>query len=217
MNDPLPVTVVVCRRAQAGRGSELVATVLGRAQLLQGLENGPRTSRVFQGVADPDRVLYLAEWPSRETYDHARARGYPASPLPPALTEGAPECRMCTWLLRYEHMGRRRLVGTAAIIVTPTASSARVAAYLCQDLRKALPTIDGLLLRHVYQDLGAPGTYVGLTGWRDETAFDAYMQTMRPQVEARLQALGATITRFRDSTGGHAGEPLGRTAKLGPG
>ena len=98
-----PVTVVLVYRAHAGKGEEglaalsrLVATVVAEEPDCLGI-------RVHRDLSDPDRILLLEEWTSREAYlgphfqtPHLKAFIEGA----PSLFQGPPDISF--WELRSE-------------------------------------------------------------------------------------------------------------------
>jgi heme-degrading monooxygenase HmoA len=198
MCDPAPITVMVRRHARPGQGAALVAALLQRVQDLQSWLPDQRTFRLLQGVTDPDVILYLSEWTSREAYLAAReARA--SSGLIRQLNVGSAERRICRLLARYEYLGRTHDVITASLIEVPPEAHAPAREFLVTEQRAMLPTIPGLTLRHLYEDLDVPHVYLVLNGWKSQTARDAYAQDESPAGQ-RLSALGATITRLKGHT-----------------
>jgi heme-degrading monooxygenase HmoA len=199
MSDPAPITVIVRRQARPGQGAALVAALLQRAQDLPSWLPDQRTFRLLQGVTDPDVILYLSEWTSREAYLAAReARN--STGLIPALSAGRVERRICRQLARYEYLGRTHDVITASLIEVPPEAHEQARAFLVTERRAALPTIPGLTLRNLYEDLDVPHVYFVLNGWKSQAARDAFEQSESPAIARRLSELGATLTQLKGYT-----------------
>src|SRR5216684_3234221 len=87
----MSITVLMRHQALAGQGEELVSALVRLVrERTSWFHNGGRSLRVFQSVNDPDLVLALSEWDSRDLF-FARHHDESGEPIPELLTLRASE------------------------------------------------------------------------------------------------------------------------------
>jgi quinol monooxygenase YgiN len=191
---PSRITIVTRRRLYPGQLDAFLALipVPGRRQRLDLLD----PIRVFQSRTDPQSVLVVREWPSREAWLQRDAAGRPTRD---ALTDGVGEHRFYRWLHRYVIVDRPILHATAAFFRCPDTTRAAAVAYL----REAGPRVHqqpGCVHRTLYEDLDDPNHLLVVTGWASLGTAESARQTLWPQLDAALQTIGTQLEFFRGRT-----------------
>ena len=155
---PSPITVVTRRRIRPGQIDAFLALIpahIGRQH--SGMLD---TARVFQSRADPQHMLAIREWPSREAWAQRDTAGRLARDV---LTDGIAEYRFYRWLRRYSIADRPIVHATGAFFRCRTATGATAVAYLLE----ASPLVHqqpGCVHRTLYQDLDEPNCLLVVTG-----------------------------------------------------
>lgn len=206
----MTVIVVVQRRARTGQAEPLVAAARRRWMGSGHWPIGRRHVRLFQGTDEPERLLYVAEWESAETYRaHRRSTGdggldaLSVAPAPPQLY---------TWRWRYQNLARTPSVLSAVTLRVPPAVLDATVSYVDAG-RDQVRAATGLVLHMFCQDTADPGQLLILQGWASSEAMAAHRQDTAPAMIAAHRARGVQVDLF-------VGEPRGEDdqwAHLAPG
>ncbi|HZR98532.1 MAG TPA: antibiotic biosynthesis monooxygenase [Chloroflexota bacterium] len=186
----MAVIVVVERRARTGQAEALIAAA-------QRLWTGPwpwsegrRHVRLFQGTEEPDRLLYVAEWESAESY-WANRRGSSLDAL--SVTPAPP--RLYTWRRRYENLARTPSALDAVALQIPRAALDETLRAL-DDVGERVRAEAGLVLYMVCQDTADAGQLLILEGWASPEAQAAHRQRTAPALIAAHRARGVRVDVF---------------------
>jgi quinol monooxygenase YgiN len=191
---PRPITVVTRRRLRPDHIEAFLALI--PVQIPRQRPGLLGTTRVFQSRTDPQSMLGIREWPSREAWTQRPTTGQAARD---ALTEGAAEYRFYRWLRRFAIADRPIAHATGAYFRCPTATRDAVAAYLL-DAGPAVHRQPGCVHRTLYEDLDEPNLLLVVNGWASLEAAEAAQNTLWPQLDVALQTLGIPIEVFRGRT-----------------
>jgi quinol monooxygenase YgiN len=188
------LTVIVHRRARPRRHTAVLRAIRRAERGILSQAEGRLGAVVFQQLRDPACFLYVGEWTSREAFEAATT----AIRLPNVEAHFAtePEVYYCRPLRPLSGPIGRAAVVACALIEGPDAVAeelfvAVVAAGLAPE---GIPR--GFADYALFQDLDAPGRLFLVHGWLTAADLERVEASRLPLVEAKLGALGATVTRF---------------------
>jgi hypothetical protein len=187
----MSITVVVRRRARPGREEALIAAMTDA--IARPHARASTRARVFQGLGDPQAILYIGQWADRGQY---RSRNNPAAGLLDDLCSEPPERLYCQQLDLYEAPAGRVGVASCVIVQAAPTAAAALITYLFERSGPALYETPGLVLRAVYQDLDVPCRLLTLIGWHSRADQEAARLRLGPLLDPPLFQLGATVERF---------------------
>jgi quinol monooxygenase YgiN len=204
----MTVIVVVQRRARTGQAEALIAAAQRR--WARPWPAGRRHVRLFQGTAEPERILFVGEWDSAERYWASR-RDVDTSGLDALCVTPAPP-QVYDWRWRYQNLARRPGVLSVVTLRVPPDALAATVQYV-EDARAGVREAAGLVLHLLCQNPGDPGQLLILQGWATPEAMAAHRRETAPVLQAAHQARGVQVDIF-------VGQPRGdedQWASLAPG
>ena len=190
----MSVTVVVRRRARPGQGEALVAAMTRRLADPTPHAQPRSAAWVFQGVADPDVVLYLAHWDSREAYA-ARRQGDDPAELD-ALAVGKTERRFYHPLTTYEAIEGRMGAISCTRLQCRRAATLAVLTFLLEGSGPTIRGYPGVVSHHLYQDEDHPNHFLAILGWESLAVAETARRDIAPGLDAELGKRGAILERF---------------------
>lgn len=198
----MTVTVVGQWQARAGQEQAFLATATGLLADAHG-PLGLRAARVLQSTVSPAHFVVLGEWTSREAFTARIQRAGEAALL--ALSREAPTRHFYECLQRFEDLTQPLGVLGGALVTASPAALAATQKFLLQEAGALARALPGMLLRVVYRDVEDAHHFFVLHGWSTAEASQRSITQLAPQMQGRLQALGATVDRFL----GHSRVELG--------
>jgi quinol monooxygenase YgiN len=191
----MSVTVVVRREARPGEAPALVAAMVDWIEGLAGETEPRRSARLYQGLTDPDGVLYMADWDTRHAQmtNLAAAERYARFD---AFCAEPPRRALFKQIAEQEQMGADVAVVACMLIDAAADQSAALHAFLTREARQAVAAHPGFVLRNVYEGLEAPHRFFVVSGWDSVEACERSRATLTAHLEPTLRAMGATIERF---------------------
>ncbi len=192
----MPVTVTIQFHARPGQERALVdavrALIVGRVAYVR---EGRYSARLFQARDQPDVLLVLAEWESREA--HAARQHEEASQRRAiaALCTQPPELRYFTCQARREWMGEAIGLVACTRFHAPPSMAAPLTELM--DLWHTIPRdVPGLVSRVLYQDEDDPARLLMVSAWTSAAARDTYEAARRGASKTRVRAQGFTVEYF---------------------
>jgi heme-degrading monooxygenase HmoA len=155
--------------------------------------------RALQGLSEPDSVLVLGEWRSREDYWTARSQDQAGDAMV-ALCAGPPQRFFFERLGYYEDMSRRGVVAAASFLRVPAEAAEGFGDFLLREGREFTANAPGLVHRYAYQDVDDPHHFLMYTAWDSPLTWDRFQLERAPAIRAALAALGATLEPFLGRT-----------------
>jgi quinol monooxygenase YgiN len=193
----MSVTVVLRLQARPSQVDALLAagTALYRSALQAGLL---RAVRALRGLNDPDCVLVLGEWQTREAYWASREQQQAGAGMV-ALCVKPPQRHFFEPLGYYEDLSRQAEVMAAAFIHLP-APPPEFADYLLHEGRRLTADAPGLVYRYAYGDADNPCHFLVCHGWASGADWERFRLERLPLVTAAASAHGATLEPFAGQT-----------------
>jgi heme-degrading monooxygenase HmoA len=192
----MSVTVLMRNQALPGRGDELLSAVVRLVrERTSWFHNGGRSLRVFQSVNDPDLVLGLSEWDSRELF-FARHHDESGDPIPELLTLRAtpPEYNFFHTISSREIWGAH----AGAVVCTLIHGTPAIRPAL-QEMQAAITSQPGFVSRYTYEDADDPNRFLIVHGWETLDALERARDQASP-AQRRLQELATAVERFAGVT-----------------
>jgi quinol monooxygenase YgiN len=185
------LAVLTRRRALLGQATPLLDALLTRLETAQHPQW--QRARVFQDIAEPERVTVLSDWDSMEAYD-AHAREW-TTPALDALC-ARPPSRQLYHRVEY-HADRDRPVHllSFARYFFP-ADQRREVLQLVRDV--VVPTLvaqPGLVRRGLYAALDDDRRMFLLLGWETQAAWEHGIQAVAAAGHARAEEIGLQVRR----------------------
>jgi quinol monooxygenase YgiN len=188
------VTVVSELRVQPGQEEAAVDVVLSRLALPSSTIVGRRFARLFQHLDDPTRLLYVAEWESREAHE-ALTRAMPLPGIPDQFV-CPPTFRYFRPLTSFERMLVPIGIASAVIVDGPADTHlARRAAGLAYHQLVAHQR-RGLVLLALYETTDPPPGLLMLVGWESLAAFRQAYEAAGPKLVDQLIGDDGVAHRF---------------------
>jgi heme-degrading monooxygenase HmoA len=173
------------------RGAALSQAVVMLAARL-GAPGGDQPPRVYQGYLEPDAVLLVTNWESREA--HRAWLDAHAGEFEDLV--GVPSDSLYFRLGRtYGVMGRCGNVALCALIRTPPGAGESVRA-LWGDAADVLHSVEGFAYWYAYVDEDDADHFMTITLWESITTAEAYLNGPAFEMLRRLGAAGAELEPF---------------------
>jgi heme-degrading monooxygenase HmoA len=151
-----------------------------------------QASRVFQGVEDPDVVLVVAEWDSREAFAE---HGVAAEARLDALGQAPPERWYFSVRRGYGLMQRRAAAVICALIRLPPGAG-EAARELWSEGGEVLRQSEGFVQGYACQDEDDPDHFLILSEWESAQAARDFLNGPNFLLRPSLQALDAEVEAF---------------------
>jgi quinol monooxygenase YgiN len=187
------VIAVVQRRARTGQTEALIDAARRRWMGPGPWPSGRRHVRLFQGTEEPERIIYVAEWESAETY-WANRRGAAADGLD-VLSVAPAMPRLYAWRWRYQNLARTPIMLSAVTLSVPQPVLAETLASV-DAARDRVRAAEGLVLHLFCEDMDDPGQLLILQGWTTPEAMAAHRQDPVPSLLAGHRARGVRVDPF---------------------
>jgi quinol monooxygenase YgiN len=212
----MTTTLVTQRRARPGHAPELAAAGLRLVSEPGAWSPGRRRLRVFQGVQQPDLLLVVSDWSSREAAE-TYLKTSPIRPPLDALTVGKPEHGFYHELTVYEPLIAPVVVATCTRLACSRAAMTRLLPYLLEVTGPRLRAQPGLVLHALYQNEDRPTQFVSIRGYDSVEAYEAVRHGIAPRLDAGLRERGTRLTYFvGQPVADLASPPTGGTADTAP-
>jgi quinol monooxygenase YgiN len=190
----LSITVLCELRSRPDEVEAMIQRSIEQVSLPSGSVAGRRLARLYQRVDDPARLLYLAEWSSREAFEAYR-RPAPTTGTPDPI-ERLPACRLYQRLALFERVLTPVPIVHATIVEgaaeTHTARRDVALAYHRSGVRGRTE----LVLLQVHEAIdGVPGLLI-VSGWEGIAPLPRAGQDLEQALLDQLAASGGTTQRF---------------------
>ena len=149
-----------------------------------------RVVRLYQHVDDPARLLYLAEWDSREAFEAYRQ----STPMPGFQQSAV--YRFYRRLALFERVLTAVPIIAADIVDGPAETHAARQDLALAYHRSEVRDRSGLVLLHVHTALDPPPGLLVISGWETTTQLQQADQGAERTMLDRLVATGGTARRF---------------------
>jgi len=188
------ITVVSELAIRPGHENAIMDIAQGQLALPSSSVVGRRFARLFQGLEDPTRLLYVADWESPEAYD-AYARGMPMPGRPEQYVQ-PPTRRYFRSLTAFERV--LAPIGVASAVIVDGPAETHV---FRRDLGLAFQQVvihdrPGLVLLTLYEAVEPPAGLLMLAGWESVQAFEEAFATAQPKLVDQLVQAGGVARRF---------------------
>jgi quinol monooxygenase YgiN len=190
----LSITVLCELRPNPGQAEAIVQRAIEQLSLPSSTVVGRRVARLYQHVDDPARLLYLAEWDSREAFEAYRQ----TAPMPgtPDQFQVLPVCRFYHRLALFERMLSPVQVAYADVVDGPAQTHAVRRDLALAYHRANVRDRSSLALLMIHETADDPTGLLIISGW------DATMPLQRSGTDPdlaliqQLAATGATVEQF---------------------
>ncbi len=193
----MAVTSLTQVRARPGEAGAMLRAWLGLLTRYSPALRQRRFALVFEGIDDPDALLYLAEWESRAAFE-ARAQEIGSRAW---VREHA--VRVAVTFLELLHAVEKALapveVAQLARLRVPAATRAAVMAYLRDEATIGFAD-PHFASRTLYTDPRAPDDLLVYRAWSSPVGLAAYQAERWPSIVAELGRHGVTGAYFRGYT-----------------
>lgn len=189
----MSVTIALQYQAPVPQVPQLVASL---TPLMHGVDGaGLRDgSWVFQGESDPETVLYVAEWASREQFWDSLNVDGPLSQAA-ALSTRTVAPNFYQRVEGYQDPERRPMAARCVRVrAMPPAIAVRT--YLAGLARPEVLLRPSCVVRQVYQDAETGPQFLAIRGWADPMDAEAMRTDTSRRLRWVLDGLGATVERF---------------------
>jgi quinol monooxygenase YgiN len=157
-----------------------------------------RQSRFFQSRIDPSSFLYLGIWESREAFDalfQARQRTEIERSMPQPVLP-----RYFRILSTFERILMPMEIVVCQMVTGPACASPTLRAAFDGLFLRRNEAGPGLILSQMCEEIGAPGNFVLVSGWRSAEALAAGVAAFGSDFDRTVAAAGATYHRFLGQT-----------------
>ena len=155
---------------------------------------GRRSSRIFQGLENPQMLIAVAEWDTERDFDQLRQ-----SPNYQIATEQAdPPARIesLTRLRSFVRMSRQPAYVACIRIAAQPGQADALEAVILGEVRRDVEASDGLISHDVFRVGKQPGQMVIVHGWTALDALDQFRQRTRPHHRELIEPLAIATDRF---------------------
>jgi quinol monooxygenase YgiN len=191
----MTTTLVTQRRARAGQATALVAA--GLRLLGQGDAWNPARLRLrlFQGRHQPELLLMVSDWTSREAVRPQLLSSLIRSELD-ELTLGDVEYGFYHELTNYEPLLAPVALVTCSRLTCSRAALTRFLSYMLDVVVPTLRAQPGLVLHTLYQNEDRPNHFLTIRGYASVESYEAVMRTVFAKLDTGLREHGARVTYF---------------------
>jgi len=177
-----------------GQEEAIIEVVLNRLALPASTIVGRRFARLFQHLDDPTRLLYVAEWESREAHEAVtRTMSLPGTPdqfvCPPTFRYFQP-------LTSFERMLVPIGIASAVIVDGPAETHVARRAQGLAYHQIAVKQRRGLVLLALHEAVDSPPGLLMLVGWVSLAAFRQAYEAAGPKLVDQLIGDDAVAHRF---------------------
>lgn len=188
-------TLVTQRRARARQGAALADTAKRLLSAADAWSPARLRVRLFQGRQQPELLLVVSDWSSRE----AAQRYLAASRIRPrldALAVGPVQYGFYHELTAYEALTAPVALATCSRITCSRRAMSRLLSYLIDVTGPLLRAQPGLVLHTLYQGEDQPTSFLSIRGYESPTAMEAVVGAFSDELNAGLREHGARLTHF---------------------
>jgi quinol monooxygenase YgiN len=191
----MTTTLVTQRRARARQAPALAAAGLRLVRQPGAWSPARLRLRVFQGFEQPDLLLIVSDWGSREAAE-TYLRTSPVRPPLDALTVGKSEQGFYHELTVYEPLLAPVTVASCTRIACSRAVLTRLLSYMLEVTGPTLRAQPGLASHTLYQNEDRPTQFLSVRGYDSIEAYEAVRRTVAPRLDDGLRERGARLTYF---------------------
>ena len=175
----MTTTLVTQRRARAQQAAALSAAGLRLVREPGGWSPARLRPRVFQGLQQPDLLLIVSDWSSREAAE-TYLKTSPVRPPLDALTVGKSEQGFYHELTVYDPLVAPVAVASCTRIACSRAAMMGLLGYMLEVTGPTLRAQTGLVLHTLYQNEDRPTQFLSIRGYESVEAYDAVRGTVAP-------------------------------------
>jgi quinol monooxygenase YgiN len=191
----MTTTLVTQRRARSSQGADLAAAGLGLLGEPASWSPTRLRLRLFQGRQQPDLLLIVSDWASREAAE-TYMRTSPIRPEIDALTLGKVDYGFYHELTSYEPLTAPVALATCTRVTCSRAAMSRLLAYMLDVTGPTLRAQPGLVLHALYQNEDQPSQFLSMRGYESIEAYEAIQRGVYAKLDVGLRERGARLTYF---------------------
>ena len=191
----MTTTLVTQRRARAHQAATLAEAGLRLVREPGAWSPARLRLRVFQGLQQPDLLLTVSDWTSREATE-AYLKTSPVRPPLDALTVGKVDQGFYHELTAYEPLLAPVAVASCTRVACARTAMMRVLSYMLEVTGPRLRAQPGLVMHALYQDEDRPSQFLSIRGYESVEAYEAVRRTVAPRLDQGLRERGARMTYF---------------------
>ena len=190
----MSITVSCELRVRQGHAEAITGRAIEQLSLPAHRVVGRRHARLYQHLEDPTRLLYVAEWESREAFDAYRL----TAPMPgqPEQFVAMPVCRIYRRLALFEHVLTPVHIAYADTVEGPAETHAARRDLLLAYYRASVRDRRGLVLLMTNEHIDQPPELLVVSAWQSPPAASAPELPGGEHLLDQLRAAGGTVNRF---------------------
>ncbi|HEY7065449.1 MAG TPA: hypothetical protein VII06_28485 [Chloroflexota bacterium] len=189
------ITLVTQRRARARQAAALADTAKRLLSAPDAWSPARLRARLFQGRQQPELLLIVSDWSSRE----AAARYLQVSRIGPqldALALGHVQYGFYHELTVYEALTAPVALATCSRITCSRRAMSGLLSYMIDVSGPLLRAQPGLVLHALYQGEDQPTSFLSMRGYDSPTALEEVAGGVGVELDAGLRERGARLTHF---------------------